>query len=129
MTRKLARWVGAIAAALVLSSAPLVTTAPTATAASYCQTSGTLGAPKIVNYGGSNPITLKSSAGTWHHVYYGHPQYFCPATVHVNFNRDVYVWCNQNSPIFWYTAWGNHAMKTYCAGFHASYIRFTEPKD
>lgn len=120
-----------VVAGLLLVLAGLIAGAPQqAAAATYCGTSGTLGAPKIVNYGGaSNPITLYSSSGAKHQVYYGHPQYFCPAKVHVNFNRDVYVWCNQNSPIFWYTAWGNHAMKTYCAGFHSSYIRFTEPKD
>lgn len=111
--------------AMITISAGLVMTTNTAPAqaATYCNASGTIGKPKIVNVGGGkNPVRLKSSAGVWHKVYVYHPQYFCPATVHTDWGYTFYVECVYRQATFWYPHWGNHKMKTYCAGLHKGTI-------
>jgi hypothetical protein len=74
-----------------------------------------LGAPKNVNLGTHDPIVLWSTSGTRHRIWVGHPQYFCPARIHVDWWSTMYVECTYQHVTYWFKTWGNHDMLHWCA--------------
>lgn len=115
-------------AGLVMAVTTLVAVspAPAAQAVSYCGFSGTLGAPRIVNVGVHNPITVWSSSGYRHKVYVNHPQYFCPAKVHTDWGYTMYVECLYLQPFEWFSTWGNHSLKYTCSWADKNTVWFQE---
>lgn len=127
MLHRLRRRLAGILAAIALLTAGLVaTSAPAAHAVQQCNTTRTLGNPKLVNIG-PRQNTVRSGAFTIRYVNIGSPIYFCPVDIYVHAGYDIRVLCS-NGVVFWRRAWGWMSLEDYCAYPASGTIRFNEYK-